>query len=77
MLRHTRAMHMYQSGCSLEEISEYLGHAQLETTRIYACADTEMKRKAIQKASKLTNGTIPEAVWNLDDENMMNKLRGK
>jgi transposase len=32
-------------------ISEWLGHSNLETTLIYAYADTEMKRKAIEAAT--------------------------
>ena len=51
MMRHTRAMHLYQSGMPMVLLSQYLGHAQVETTMIYAYADTEMKRKAIEKAS--------------------------
>lgn len=49
--RHSRAMHLYQHGMDLALISQWLGHANLETTLIYAHADTEMKRKAIEKAS--------------------------
>lgn len=77
MLRHTRAMHLYQDGVPLAMISEFLGHAQIETTRIYAYADTEMKRKAIQQATNNSNNTIPDAIWDTDDEEMMLKLRGK
>lgn len=77
MLRHTRAMHLYQEGVPLAMISEFLGHAQIETTKIYAHADTEMKRKAIQQATNNSNNTIPEAIWNTDDKEMMLKLRGK
>ena len=40
-------------------------------------ADTEMKRKAIQQAANKLNDTIPDALWNTDDEEMMLKLRGK
>lgn len=58
-------------------VSEFLGHAQIETTKIYAHADTEMKRKAIQQAANKLNDTIPDALWNTDDEEMMLKLRGK
>lgn len=76
-LRHTRAMHLYQDGIPLAMISEFLGHAQIETTRIYAHADTEMKRKAIQQATNLANVTIPDAIWNIHDEEMMKILRGK
>ena len=70
-------MHLYQDGVPLAMISEFLGHAQIETTRIYAYADTEMKRKAIQQATNNSNNTIPDAIWDTDDEEMMLKLRGK
>ncbi len=76
MLRHTRAMHLYQDGVPLAMVSEFLGHAQIETTKIYAHADTEMKRKAIQQAANKLNDTIPDVLWNTDDEEMMLKLRG-
>lgn len=49
--RHSRAMYLYQHGMDLALVSQWLGHANLETTLIYAHADTEMKRKAIEKAS--------------------------
>lgn len=49
--RHSRAMHLYQHGMDLALVSQWLGHANLETTLIYAHADTAMKRKAIEKAS--------------------------
>lgn len=74
MMRHTRAMHLYQDGVALTLISEFLGHAQIETTRVYAYADTEMKRKAIEKAS--CTDTIPDAIWNSDDKEMIRKLAG-
>lgn len=51
MFRHSRAMHLYQHGMDLSLVSQWLGHANLETTLIYAHADTEMKRKAIEMAS--------------------------
>lgn len=34
-LRHTIATHLLQSGMSLEEVSQFLGHASLESTQIY------------------------------------------
>lgn len=60
LFRHSRAMHLYQHGMDLALVSQWLGHANLETTLIYAHADTEMKRKAIEKT---TSGIkeIPEA----------------
>ncbi len=56
MWRHSRALHLYRKGVPLPLISEWLGHSSMETTLIYAYADTEMKRKAIEKA---TNANHP------------------
>jgi len=35
ILRHSIATHLLQSGLSLEEVSQFLGHASLESTQIY------------------------------------------
>lgn len=76
MIRHTRAMHLYQSGMPLVLLSQYLGHAQVETTMIYAYADTEMKRSAIQKADAVREiRAVPNAIW-ADNEEMILKLSG-
>ena len=52
MFRHSRAIHLYRNGVPLPLISQWLGHSNLETTLVYAYADTEMKRKAIESATK-------------------------
>lgn len=76
MMRHTRAMHLYQSGMPLALLSQYLGHAQVETTMIYAYADTEMKRAAIQKADAVRkNKPVPDEIW-ANNEEMILKLSG-
>lgn len=77
MIRHTRAIHLYRNGMPLELVSQFLGHSQLETSRIYAFADTEMKRDAILKADKLLfpNAEKSEAMWQ-DDEDMILQLSG-
>lgn len=76
MLRHTRAMHLYRSGMPLALLSQYLGHAQVETTMIYAYADTEMKRAAIQKADMMRKGRpAPKEIW-VGDEEMILRLSG-
>lgn len=51
MFRHSRAIHLYRKGVPLILISEWLGHSNLETSLIYAYADTEMKRAAIEAAT--------------------------
>lgn len=68
MFRHARVLHLYRSGMPLPLVSEFLGHASLQSTQIYAYADTEMKRKAIQKARG--DSMVPEEVpsWQTDDD---------
>jgi len=55
LVRHSRAMHLYQHGMDLSLLQQWLGHAQIETTYIYAYADTEHKRKAIEKSTAANN----------------------
>lgn len=50
-LRHTKGMHLLQSGVSLEIIRDFLGHVDVKTTQIYARANLEMKRRALEKIS--------------------------
>jgi 2-methylaconitate cis-trans-isomerase PrpF len=44
-------MHLLQAGVSLEIIRDFLGHADVKTTQIYARANLEMKRKALEKVA--------------------------
>ena len=77
MFRKSRAMHLYRSGMPLAILSEWLGHENPETTLIYAYADTEMKRKAIEKASENTPIKPMEKspIWK-ENENILSKLCG-
>lgn len=47
MLRRTRATNLYQNGVELALISRILGHAILDTTRVYAKPSLAMMRKAM------------------------------
>ena len=47
--RHTKGMHLLQAGVSLEIIRDFLGHEDVTTTQIYARANLEMKRNALEK----------------------------
>jgi integrase/recombinase XerD len=71
-------MHLYRSGMPLALLSEWLGHANLETTMIYAYADTEMKRKAIQKATAQSNplNSKEELMFWKNDDDLIRKLYG-
>jgi integrase/recombinase XerD len=50
-LRHTKAMHLLQSGNHLVIIRDILGHADIKTTEVYAKADLEMRQEALKKAA--------------------------
>jgi site-specific recombinase XerD len=50
VFRHSKSVHLLQSGVNLIYIRDFLGHCDCSTTEIYARADTEMKRKAIESA---------------------------
>lgn len=71
-LRHTKAMHMLQAGVSLLQIRDVLGHADIKTTEIYARADLEMKRRALEKVASLTP-TMP--TWR-EDADLIDWLSG-
>ncbi len=75
-LRHTRAIHLYCGGMPLSILSEFLGHASEETTRIYAYADTEMKRKAIEKATPRNIPGDETPIWDTSDDEVLRKLAG-
>ena len=54
----------------LAMLSEFLGHEDPETTLIYAYADTEMKRQAVEKASKdllMKDNMDDSPIWESQD----------
>ena len=57
-------------------ISQWLGHKQVETTLIYAYADTEAKRKAIEKAMGTGLAGTESVNYTVSDEDMLRRLYG-
>ena len=49
-IRHSKAMHLLQAGVNLVYIRDVLGHVSIQTTEIYARADSSQKREALEKA---------------------------
>ena len=78
LFRHSRAMHLYQGGMDLTLVSQWLGHANLQTTLIYAHADTEQKRTAIDKATGSNNPIKQNYSYGIDpnDEETLKRLYG-
>ncbi len=71
VFRHSKSVHLLQSGINLIYIRDFLGHCDCSTTEIYARADTEMKRKAIEAAYSDVLPTKDFPVWADDTDLMM------
>lgn len=72
-LRHSKAMHLLQSGVNLVYIRDLLGHADITTTEIYARADEKMKLEALTKAyENPTDAELPS--WK-KDKNLLDWLK--
>ena len=72
-LRHSKAMHLLQAGVNLVYIRDILGHQSVQTTEVYARADSSQKREAIEKAyTEVIKREIP--IW-VNNDNLMDWLR--
>lgn len=69
LLRHSKAMHLLQAGVNLVYIRDLLGHSDVATTEIYARADAEMKRQALE-AARIPGGDVVERSWTTDSDLM-------
>ncbi len=72
-LRHAKAMHLLQSGVNLIYIRDVLGHSDVSTTEIYARADTEMTRKALE-AVRIPGIDVDATPWT-EDANLLQWLK--
>jgi len=73
IIRHSKAMHLLRADVDLNYIRDFLGHVNTSTTEVYAKADAEMKRKALEKA----NFDVPlenQTTWQ-KNENLMSWLQ--
>lgn len=72
-LRHSKAMHLLQAGVNLVYIRDILGHVSVQTTEIYARADSKQKREALEKAYVNINPD-EEPIWT-KNENLISWLK--
>ena len=71
--RHSKAMHLLQAGIPLVIIRDFLGHVDIATSEVYARADLEMKRRALEKiAAPAAPRSLPS--WQ-DDATLLAWLR--
>ena len=68
-LRHSKAMHLLQAGVNLIYIRDILGHVSIQTTEIYARADSKQKRDALEAAYiNIIPNDMTECSWERDQE---------
>lgn len=68
-LRHSKAMHLFQSGINLVYIRAILGHVSIQTTEIYARADSKQKREALEAAYiNIIPVQANEGIWEKDSK---------
>lgn len=65
-MRHSTAIYLLKSGVDLVTISQWLGHASMNTTNRYAAIDMEMKREAIAKAEPPYEHPQVPGTWRSD-----------
>lgn len=73
-LRHSRAIHLLQSGVNLVWIRDLLGHTSIQTTEVYARTDSKQKREAIEKASECLTPPQVTGEW-VDNKNLITWLK--
>ena len=61
-LRHSKAMHLLQSGVNIVYIRDLLGHVSVQTTEIYARTDSRKKREAFEQAYSDVN-PVTKPLW--------------
>lgn len=73
--RHSKAMHLLQAGVTLIYIRDFLGHEKVKTTEVYAKADSDIKRKALENVYSpiIDDSQFQGESWN-DNPNLMNWL---
>jgi integrase/recombinase XerD len=74
-LRHSKAMHLLQAGVNLVYIRDLLGHVSVQTTDVYARADSKQKREAFEKAYVDLNPNADKARSWEKDGNLMEWLK--
>ena len=73
VFRHTKAMHLLQFGVDVIMIRDLLGHTDVKTTEVYARADIEMKRQALQLHQQ--RSVVPDASDNIPSWHSNSELR--
>lgn len=79
LLRHTKAVHLTEADVNPFFIRDFLGHADIKTTGIYAKSSMKMKKAALEKINTFKQNPLPvqndDKKWTADKD-LMEWLRG-
>ena len=59
LMRHTKAMYIYDADNDLVHVRDFLGHSDIKTTDIYARSSLTMKQKALERVSDSPVPSMP------------------
>ena len=68
MFRHSKAMHLLESGVNYVYIRDFLGHSDIKTTEIYAKISVEQKKKALSNVYQENIPISEQTSWNKDSD---------
>lgn len=68
-IRHTTATHLLDSGTDIDAVRNWLGHASITTTNIYAEISMDRKLEILKKC-ETPDSSVPKRNWS-DDEKLM------
>lgn len=74
-LRHTTAIALLKAGVDFATISQWLGHASLNTTMVYARADVDLKRQALAQVFPDVLPTPTQGHLAIPEGNLVNWLK--
>lgn len=74
-LRHTTAVYLLKAGVDFATISQWMGHASLNTTMRYARADLDLKRQALSQVFPETLGAPSAGRLRIDGSEFTRWLR--
>jgi len=65
--RHSKAVHLLESGIALIQIRDFLGHSSIQTTEIYVKVNSKIKREALEANYQEVNDDISRD-WDKDTD---------
>lgn len=74
LVRHTRAVHLLEGGMGIEDLSEFLGHKDVATTKVYIQSSAEAKRIHMAKVRGKDPAMLVRPGFWEGDEKVLSRL---